>query len=94
MTRRTMGPARRNAQTMAPGPLLQTGLLVLALGFSGQVWAIDSYRYLHVTIDTPWLIFLFLLPAVLAPLILMVVLYWRFAFRRDKTDTEEKARHE
>ena len=69
-------------------------LLVFFMGFSDHVWAIDSYRYLHVTIDTPWLIFLFLLPIVLAPLILMVVLYWRFALRRAKTEAEEKARHD
>lgn len=44
--------------------------------------AVDSYRYLHVTIDTPWAIFLFLLPIVLSPFILMAILYWRFAGRK------------
>lgn len=44
-------------------------------------WAVDSYRYLHVTIDTPWAIFLFLLPIVLSPFLLMAFLYWRFAGR-------------
>lgn len=44
----------------------------------------DSYRYLHVTIETPWMIFLVLLPAVLMPFILMAFLYWRHAMRRDK----------
>ena len=39
--------------------------------------AIDSYRYLHVSIETPWVIFLFLLAAVFVPFILMVVLMWR-----------------
>jgi len=38
--------------------------------------AIDSYRYLHVSIETPWMIFLFLLVAVFVPFILMVVLMW------------------
>lgn len=47
--------------------------------------AADSYRWLHVTIDTPWAIFIFLLPMVLTPLVLMAVLYWRFA-----TKPEEK----
>ena len=39
-------------------------------------FAIDSYRYLHVSIETPWMIFLFLLVAVFVPFILMVVLMW------------------
>jgi hypothetical protein len=36
--------------------------------------ALDSYRFLHVTIDTPWLIFLFLLVAIFSPFILMAAL--------------------
>jgi len=39
-------------------------------------FAIDSYRYLHVSIETPWMIFLFLLVAVFAPFILLLVLMW------------------
>ncbi|MEK6750587.1 MAG: hypothetical protein AABY83_15515 [Pseudomonadota bacterium] len=56
--------------------------LVFGFGASESAWAVDSYRYLHVTIDTPWHIFLGLLVAVLAPFILMAVLYWRFALRK------------
>lgn len=44
----------------------------------------DSYRYMHVTIDTPWAIFVFLLFAVLAPFVLMAVLYWHNAVRRNR----------
>lgn len=44
--------------------------------------AVDSYHYLHVTIETPWFIFLVLLPMVLAPLVLMAVMVWRYAERR------------
>ena len=94
MTRRSDAPAWLGAQTSPSRPVWRLALLLLSLGFSSHAWAIDSYRYLHVTIDTPWLIFLFLLPAVLAPLILMVVLYWRFAIRRGKTEAEEKTPHE
>jgi len=54
--------------------------------FSENCFAIDSYRYLHVTIDTPWWIFLFLLPAVLSPFILMAFLYWRFAGKKRRTE--------
>lgn len=58
---------------------------------SPSAWA-DSYRYMHVTIDTPWAIFIFLSVAVLAPFILMAVLYWRQAFRRNaEDDAKEEA---
>lgn len=60
-----------------------------ALAASSAAWLVapaaahaqDSYRWLTVTIETPWMIFLFLLPLVLVPLILMAILYWRFAHR-------------
>jgi hypothetical protein len=54
--------------------------------------AVDSYRYLHVTPETPWYIFLFLLPIVISPFILMAILYWYFAWR--KPDGEEKKKEE
>ncbi len=53
--------------------------------------AVDSYRYLHVTIDTPWSIFLVLLPMVLAPLVLMAVLVWRYAERRSNAEEQQDA---
>jgi hypothetical protein len=49
---------------------------VLMLLHANSGFAIDSYRYLHVSIETPWMIFLFLLVAVFVPFILMVVLMW------------------
>lgn len=62
-------------------------LLTVALFWTGQASAaVDSYRYLHVTIKTPWMIFLFLAPFVLAPMALMGILVWRYAERR--TDDE------
>lgn len=64
----------------------------LALLWSGAAHAaVDSYRYLHVTIETPWVIFLVLLPMVLAPLILMGVMVWRFAERRKDTGAPDDA---
>jgi len=51
--------------------------LALMLLHAETGFAIDSYRYLHVSIETPWTIFLFLLVAVFAPFILMVILMWR-----------------
>ncbi len=63
---------------------------------SSTVWAADSYRWLHVTIETPWAIFLFLLPMVLVPIVLMAILYWRFAImgankKQDKNEGGEES---
>jgi hypothetical protein len=57
--------------------MLAVPACLLSLLYSGAVFAIDSYRYLHVSIETPWLIFLFLLVAIFIPFILMLVLMWR-----------------
>ena len=64
------------------------GVILLCMA-SSPVWALDSYRYLHVSIDTPWAIFLFLLPIVLSPFILMAILYWRFAGRRSRKEESQ-----
>ncbi|MDR2877720.1 MAG: hypothetical protein LBV36_06770 [Chromatiales bacterium] len=50
-------------------------LVLLAL-LPAPAFAFDSYRYLHVTIDTIWYIFIFLLLILMVPFILMAVLYW------------------
>ncbi|MGO9425744.1 MAG: hypothetical protein ACLP6Z_10165 [Steroidobacteraceae bacterium] len=57
-------------------PCTAAGLALMLL-YAGSAFAIDSYRYLHVSIETPWMIFLFLLVAVFVPFILMVALMWR-----------------
>lgn len=49
--------------------------------------ALDSYRYLHVTINTPWEIFLFLLIGIFSPFILMAILAWRSMGKKDAEDT-------
>jgi hypothetical protein len=64
---------------------------VLTLASIDPSYALDSYRYLHVTIETPWTIFLFLLVAVLSPFILMAVLAWRFTEKRVEPGTPEVA---
>ena len=56
--------------------------------------AVDSYRFAHVTISTPWYIFIFLLMGVFAPFVLMVILAWRNAMRKtmpEITDEADKA---
>jgi cytochrome b subunit of formate dehydrogenase len=56
---------------------LTAAACVLFLLHPGAGFAIDSYRYLHVSIETPWMIFIFLLVAIFIPFILMLVLMWR-----------------
>lgn len=52
--------------------------------------AVDSYRYAHVTIDTPWLIFLFLLVIILLPFILSAILYWYFATHKPEANRSDQ----
>jgi heme/copper-type cytochrome/quinol oxidase subunit 2 len=65
--------------------------LLALLWSSGSYAAVDSYRYLHVTIETPWVIFLVLLPMVLTPLVLMAVLAWRYAERKREHEAQQAA---
>ncbi len=58
--------------------LVAAWLMVLA-----PVAVADSYRYMHVSIETPWTIFIFLMIAVLFPFFLMGVLYWKSAMRKN-----------
>ncbi|MBL1432235.1 MAG: hypothetical protein COC09_00275 [Gammaproteobacteria bacterium] len=55
---------------------------------------LDSYSFVHVTIETPWAIFIFLCFLVLAPFVLMAILYWHFALKRhgkkNKAEVETK----
>jgi len=62
--------------------------LLLAVLYSQAAFAVDSYRFMHVTIETPWLIFLFLLCIVLFPFILSVILHWYFAGKKSETENE------
>lgn len=70
---------------------LTFALLTLSAGSS---FAVDSYRYMHVSIETPWMIFLFLLVAVFMPFVLMLVLMWRRPAQKppDETDAARPAK--
>lgn len=57
-------------------------LLMMLLTMMSSAHAVDSYRYAHVTIETPWTIFIFLLLIILFPFVLMAVLYWHFAIKK------------
>ncbi len=69
-------------------------LFLLLAGQTSVAHAADSYRWLHVTIDTPWAIFIFLLPMVLIPIILMAILYWKFAFQAAAKDNEKNVKED
>ena len=56
--------------------------------------AADSYRYMHVSIDTPWLIFVFLLLIILFPFVLSAILYWYFTFKKHKEQKEQQTNAE
>ena len=76
-----------NGRFMMNHVLERTILMLLgSVGASSAQAAVDSYRFVHVTIATPWYIFIFLLMGVFAPFVLMAVLAWRNAAR--KSDTE------
>ena len=62
-------------------------------GMHGLLMAADSYRYTHVTIETPWMIFMGLLVVILLPFILMAVLHWYFAFKKKDEDAESSGSH-
>ncbi|WP_239287169.1 hypothetical protein [Candidatus Nitrotoga sp. 1052] len=63
-------------------------VLGLALTSAKMCYAVDSYRFLHVHIDTLWYIFLFLLGVLFVPFILMAVLTWHYA--ESKADPKEQ----
>ena len=60
--------------------------LVAASSAQAQV---DSYRFMHVTIETPWYIFIFLLMGVFVPFVLMAVLAWKNAIRKSKREATD-----
>ena len=65
---------------------IKSSLMLLAMVESASAYAsVDSYRFTHVTIETPWYIFIFLLMAVFVPFVLMAVLSWRVAVKRSKS---------
>lgn len=68
---------------------LKTLLVMLVAGASTAQAAVDSYRFAHVTIATPWYIFIFLLMGVFAPFVLMAVLAWRNAIRKSGNENAE-----
>lgn len=63
--------------------LVRLGMVLgFALCWVDSSYALDSYRFLHVSIDTPWFIFIFLMCIIFVPFILMATLVWRYAERK------------
>ncbi len=71
-------------------------LMAALLVAGSNAWAVDSYRFLHVTIDTPWYIFIFLFFLVFSPMILSAIIHWRNALKReedeDQSDSEDSSK--
>ncbi|MBL1277231.1 MAG: hypothetical protein COB30_014200 [Ectothiorhodospiraceae bacterium] len=59
--------------------LFRISFFIISLMVTSSAYAVDSYRYAHVTIETPWAIFIFLLLIILVPFVLMAILHWYFA---------------
>ena len=66
-------------------------LSMMLLWANNSYAAVDSYRYLHVTVETPYTIFLFLLAGILAPFLLMGILVWRFIGRKPSEDEQQSS---
>lgn len=65
-------------------------VLGLSLSMVKMSYAVDSYRFLHVHIDTLWYIFLFLLAILFVPYILMAVLTWHYAEKKDDLKEQQE----
>ncbi len=74
-------------KTAFPGKVLSIMAVVVAvLASATPAYALDSYRYLHVKLDTVWIFFVFLFFLVFAPMIIMAVLYWWHATKKSGND--------
>jgi len=64
-------------------------VFLMLLATTCSAYAVDSYRYAHVTIETPWAIFIFLMLIILFPFVLMATLYWYFAIKKPEARDAE-----
>jgi len=70
--------------------LARSGMYIaLLFSWIDTCYAVDTYRYVHVSIDSVWTIFLFLLAFVLAPIVLMGALVWYSARRKKNLKKEQ-----
>ena len=64
-------------------------LLMMVLLQSRAVFALDSYRYMHVSLNTIWYIFIGLMVVILFPFALMAYLAWYYSSRKASEKTED-----
>jgi len=67
-------------------PACLLGIMTMMCTAATPAYALDSYRYLHVKLDTVWIFFVFLFFLVFAPMIVMAVLYWWHATKKSGDD--------
>ena len=64
--------------------------ILVALLFQARAsYAIDSYRYLHVSLGTIWYIFIGLMIVILLPFVLMAYLSWYYSNKKAAEKREE-----
>jgi len=79
--------------------MVKSNLVKMLLMIAAVSWAafaeaaVDSYRFMHVTISTPWYIFIFLLMGIFAPFVLMVILAWSSAGRKKDNESENQEKN-
>jgi len=64
---------------------IYVAMISLFFSISAQA-SVDSYRYLHVNVDTTWFIFIFIFCLVFIPMVLLIVLHWWHATKKDEDD--------
>jgi ABC-type multidrug transport system permease subunit len=64
-------------------------LLFAALYQAKSSFAIDSYRYMHVSLGTIWYIFIGLMIVILFPFVLMAYLAWYYSSKKSAEKREE-----
>ena len=64
-------------------------ILMMVLLQSRVSFALDSYRYMHVSLNTIWYIFIGLMIVILFPFVLMAYLAWYYSSRKASEKTED-----
>lgn len=63
--------------------------LLAFFSMQAHAGAVDSYRFLHISIDALWYIFLFLLIFIFMPFVIMATLVWRSANKDEEDESSD-----
>ena len=63
--------------------------MILLLFQAQSAFALDSYRYMHISFNTLWYIFIGLMVVILFPFMLMAYLAWYYSNKKAKSRQEE-----